>query len=249
MPAAFFRILFLSLVLLACHKEKKMPENKPALSREDFLLGRYLPSEHPDFVTIEQKYADKENMMLQKEAYEAFLKMAAAGEAAGHSFCILSATRNFEYQKFIWENKWYGLFPINGNIDACVTYPDELERARKIMEYSAMPGTSRHHWGTDMDINGLENEYFETGAGKAWYLWMKDNARLYGFCQPYSAGRPYGYKEEKWHWTYLPLAKKYTNEIKDLITDEMINGFAGSEYSDRLDMVDHYILGIAPDCK
>ena len=115
-----------------------------SVSRKDFLRGRFDPLDDPNFVIIEQKYADKDSMLMQSEAYEAFLKMAAAGESDGHSFCILSATRNFAYQKYLWENKWYGIFPINGTIDACITYPNELTRAKKILEFSAMPGTSRH---------------------------------------------------------------------------------------------------------
>ena len=113
-----------------------------SVSRKDFLRGRFDPLDDPNFVIIEQKYADKDSMLMQSEAYEAFLKMAAAGEDDGHSFCILSATRNFAYQKYLWENKWYGIFPINGTIDACTTYPNELTRAKKILEFSAMPGTS-----------------------------------------------------------------------------------------------------------
>ena len=87
-----------------------------SVSRKDFLRGRFDPLDDPNFVIIEQKYADKDSMLMQSEAYEAFLKMAAAGEDDGHSFCILSATRNFAYQKYLWENKWYGIFPINGTI-------------------------------------------------------------------------------------------------------------------------------------
>lgn len=86
------------------------------------------------------------------------------------------------------------------------------------------------------------------GYGARWYRWMKENAHKFGFYQPYSAGRTIGYKEEKWHWTYLPLSKQYTQQIQQIITDEMINGFAGSEYSDQLDIVERYILGIADEC-
>ena len=225
---------------------------KKEVSKQDFILGRFDPLEQPQFVIIEQKYADRDSMLLQEEAYEAFLKMAAAGEAEGHSFCILSATRNFTYQKYLWENKWNGVFPINRTVNAMEAYPDGLMRAEKILEYSAMPGTSRHHWGTDIDINGLENEYFEEKEGIEWYGWMKNNAAKFGFYQPYTKydqHRPMGYKEEKWHWTYLPLARKYTEEAASLITDKMIDGFAGSEYSDRLDLVNNYILGIHPSCK
>jgi len=222
-----------------------------SVSRKDFLRGRFDPLDDPNFVIIEQKYADKDSMLMQSEAYEAFLKMAAAGESDGHSFCILSATRNFAYQKYLWENKWYGIFPINGTIDACITYPNELTRAKKILEFSAMPGTSRHHWGTDIDINGLDNEYFDK-EGKEWYEWMTENASKFGYYQPYTAyskDRPAGYKEEKWHWTYLPLSLKYTHEAAAIINDQLIDGFAGSEQSDKLDIVRNYILGIHPGCK
>ena len=243
-------VLLVSLAFWGCNSDDSMTKNNTTqISKQDFLLGRFDPQKHPDFVLIDQKYADKEGMMMQAEAYNAFLKMAHAGELAGHSFCILSATRNFFYQKYLWENKWYGIFPIQGNIDACTSFQDEVYRARKIMEYSAMPGSSRHHWGTDIDINALDNDYFEQGEGLAWYRWMTENAGAYGFCQPYTAGRKYGYKEEKWHWTYLPLSKQYTEEIRRTITDDMIDGFAGAEHSHQLEIVDHYILGINEACR
>lgn len=250
MPGRKILTVLVSLAFFSCTTDNKMTqEQTPQISRKDFLLGRFDPLKHPDFVMIDQKYADREGMTMQREAYNAFLKLTEAGERAGYSFCILSATRNFFYQKYLWENKWYGIFPVHGNIDACTSYTDEVRRAEKIMEFSAMPGTSRHHWGTDIDINALENDYFESGDGLAWYQWMTQNAATYGFCQPYTAGRNHGYQEEKWHWTYLPLSKHYTNEIRNIITDDMIDGFAGSEHSHRLEIVDHYILGINEACK
>ena len=49
-----------------------------------------------------------------------------------------------------------------------------------------MPATSRHHWGTDMDINSVEDDYFKDGKGKKVYRWLVENASKYGFCQVYS---------------------------------------------------------------
>ena len=250
----FIRLLLSICIVAHCSCQNELPTtdmSKESISRKDFLRGRFDPLDDPNFVIIEHKYADKDSMLMQSEAYEAFLKMAAAGEDDGHSFCILSATRNFAYQKYLWENKWYGIFPINGTIDACTTYPNELTRAKKILEFSAMPGTSRHHWGTDIDINGLDNDYFDK-EGKEWYEWMTENASKFGYYQPYTAyskDRPAGYKEEKWHWTYLPLSLQYTHEAAAIINDQLIDGFAGSEQSDKLDIVKNYILGIHPGCK
>ena len=56
-----------------------------------------------------------------------------------------------------------------------------------ILEYSSAPGTSRHHWGTDMDINALQNDYFSNkGNGAFLYEWLQKNAAKFGFCQPYN---------------------------------------------------------------
>jgi D-alanyl-D-alanine carboxypeptidase len=105
-------------------------------------------------------------LYLRKETYEAFLKMHAAAKADGIQLVVRSATRNFNYQKRIWEGKWNGQRKIAGNQNAAKAYPDPVQRALKILEYSSMPGSSRHHWGTDLDLNAFNNEWFEKGIGK-----------------------------------------------------------------------------------
>ena len=122
-------------------------------------------------------------------------------------------------------------------------------RALRIMEFTAMPSASRHHWGTDFDLNNVNPSYWATAKGQKEYAWLVENAARFGFCQVYSAGRANGYKEEKWHWTYLPLSLQYTHEAAAIINDQLIDGFAGSEQSDKLDIVKNYILGIHPGCK
>lgn len=73
-----------------------------------------------------------------------------------------------------------------------------------------MPTTSRHHWGTDTDINSVDPEYFDVEPGLSEYKWLRANAYKFGFCQPYNAKniRPIGYNEEKWHWSFMPISKK-----------------------------------------
>ncbi len=50
-----------------------------------------------------------------------------------------------------------------------------------------MPGTSRHHWGTEIDLNALNNKWFENGKGLKVYQLAYKNAAQYGFHQPYTA--------------------------------------------------------------
>ena len=149
------------------------------------------------------------------------------------------ATRNFNYQKGIWEKKW-------ADLSKKITHP--TARAKNILQFSAMPGSSRHHWGTDIDFDNLSNDYFEKGAGKKIFDWMKKNAPLYGFCQPYTAGRPAGYNEEKWHWTYTPLSKELTEFAQKNLKNEQITGFNGAETAVKIDIVKNYVLGINRNC-
>ncbi|HMR43740.1 MAG TPA: M15 family metallopeptidase, partial [Saprospiraceae bacterium] len=125
----------------------------------EYLMGKFDPERHPDFVKVDKKYADDDQKLLRKDAYEAFLKMREAALKDGIELKILSATRNFNRQKTIWEAKWNGSRLVE-NQDLSKTIPNPEKRALKILEYSSMPGTSRHHWGTDIDLNSLEPAYF-----------------------------------------------------------------------------------------
>jgi LAS superfamily LD-carboxypeptidase LdcB len=176
--------------------------------------------------------------------------MYKAAKKEGITLKIISATRPFLHQKRIWEAKWSGVRKVEGkNLSETIKNP--VERALKILEFSSMPGTSRHHWGTDIDINTLTNEYFEKGQGLSEYNWLVANAASFGFCQPYSpkgADRKEGYNEEKWHWSYLPLAKKLTDQYKLRLKDKMINGFKGAETATEIGVIKKYVLGINQDC-
>ena len=227
-------------------KEKREKEAKEKI----YLLGKFEPAQREGFVAVPSEYnIAGYKMYLRKEALEAFLDMSALAEHDDIHLKIASATRNFDYQKKIWNDKWTGAKIVEGK-DLSKSIPDGLERFKKILEYSAAPGTSRHHFGTDIDINAATPEYFETEEGAKVYEWLTENAPLFGFCQTYNAKGPErltGYNEEKWHWSYLPLAKNFTQEYKDIITEDDIKGFDGDEYVSA-DLVSNYIFGINPEC-
>lgn len=226
------------------------------LAREEaeekiYLMGKFDPALRENFVLIPKEYTNVENKMyLRKETFNAFLKMRETAEENGVNLKIASAARSYDYQKNIWNNKWTGFTLINGK-NLAKSIPDGLERFKKILEYSAVPGTSRHHWGTEIDINNANPPYFKTERGKKVYGWLAQNAHRFGFCQPYNLkvnDKKTGYNEEKWHWSYLPLAKTFTQEYKKLIKNEDINGFLGDEYIIEQDLINNYVLGINPDC-
>lgn len=217
----------------------------------EYLMGKFNPAKHPDFARIESKHTSKSNVYLRKETYEAFIKMYEAAKVDGISLIIHSATRNFFAQKRIWEAKWTGARLANGGQNLAKNYPDPTERALQILMFSSMPGTSRHHWGTDIDMNSFNNSYFEQGKGLKEYQWLQENAPKFGFCQVYSPkgeARPNGYQEEKWHWSYIPVARRLTNLAKTSMRDEAIQGFKGAETAGSIGVTKKYILGINPVC-
>jgi hypothetical protein len=88
------------------------------------------------------------------------------------------------------------------------------EKQMEILQASSAPGISRHHWGTDFDIfSDQPAEWTTAGAGRNFldeYSWLLGNASMYGFIQaftPLSAYRQLGYMEERWHWSYWPVAQ------------------------------------------
>lgn len=198
------------------------------------LLGKFDYKTDSLFIKVPNKYSSK-LIYIQKEVCDSFIKMAELAEKDSIYLVIISGTRSFNEQKRIWERKW------NKNISL-----DSVQNALSILNYSSMPGTSRHHWGTDIDINNLNNSYFTKGKGEKEYDWLIKNAHKFGFFQPYTSkknGRT-GYNEEKWHWSFKPLSEEYLKIYNDSLTYEDINGFLGCEIVRNIDVITNYVNGI-----
>jgi D-alanyl-D-alanine carboxypeptidase len=210
-------------------------------SREE-LLGKFNPAKHNGFQLIESRYSTKTDIYLRREAYEAFKRMHEAALKEGITLTILSATRNFDAQKGIWERKWKRP-QYEGKTD--------VERIVDILKFSSMPGTSRHHWGTDIDLNSLEPAYFTTGKGLMIYQWLCAHAADFGYFQTYTSkkdGRS-GYEEEAWHWSYMPLAGPMLKEYNRTITYADLSGFSGSKAAEKAGVLEDFVNGIAPELK
>ncbi|MGB0176835.1 MAG: M15 family metallopeptidase [Owenweeksia sp.] len=209
-------------------------KDKPVYTKAE-LIGDFNPADHDDFEKLRSKYTSKEAAYLREEVYDAFKDMWKDARRDDVDLVIISATRNKRYQEGIWNGKWNSF----GG-------PEET-RAERILQYSSMPGTSRHHWGTDFDLNNLNNSYFESGEGLKVYQWLQSNAHKYGFFQPYTAYNSFrdaGYREEKWHWSYYPIASQLQRAYTHIITYNDIRGFYGSEYAGSLDVINNYVNGI-----
>lgn len=245
--------LFLLKASNLSQKTKNIPEKIAIEDYKNYLMGKFDLLNRDDFVLVSTNNILLNNKIyLRKETYEAFLKMKEEASKEKIDLKILSGFRSFDYQKKdIWEKKWNGDTLVAGK-NLLKTIPDELKRMQKILEYSAIPGTSRHHWGTEIDINSVNLSYFNSEKGKKEYNWMNENASKFGFCQPYNkkdAINPRtGYSEEKWHWSYLPISKDLTNKYSSFVKEADIKGFSGDKYIPKINIITNYVLGINPDC-
>ncbi len=215
---------------------------------KDELLGKIDQSKHHEFVCLPLAFCDEEHAhFLRNDAAKAWIILHEAAKKDGLDLKVISSTRNFERQKQIWENKWSGRTLTNGR-NLAEGYLSAEEKARLILRFSAMPGTSRHHWGSDLDINSVEESYFEEERGRLEYAWLCRYAGDFGFFQPYSEkgiARPNGYEEEKWHWSFAPLSVPFLESFQKQIVHTDIKGFLGAETASTLKVIENYVCGIA----
>ena len=194
--------------------------------QEAFTRSQLLGKGNPDIV------GDTYTSKMHKDAKAAFLKMKAAAKADGITIEVVSAYRSFQRQKEIFEGK-YNRFTNQGMAP--------LDAIKKIIEYSTIPGTSRHHWGTDIDIidggvtprpkSVLQPELFH-GKGVFCKLkdWLNEHATSFGFYEVYTnnANRK-GFKYEPWHFSYAPVSKPMLQaykklDVQQIILEEKIKG-------------------------
>jgi len=172
---------------------------------------------------------------LRKKAHDAFVEMKKAAYSDGIDLKIVSSYRDFYHQERIWERK-YMRFTEDAQMEP-------LEAIDKIIEYSTIPGTSRHHWGTEIDlIDGyrkvegdvLETAKFENdGPFVDLKKWMDEHSENYDFYLVYTddPGRR-GFKYEPWHYSYAPISIPMLTEFrkKNILRLLQEEEFLGSEH-------------------
>ena len=191
---------------------------------------------------------------LRKEAHEAFIQLSNAALKSDIHIEVVSSYRSYAHQNRIWTRKY------NQNIDNGLSPEASIQ---KIIEYSTIPGTSRHHWGTDLDIidanvlrprNVLNPKHFRSGGNfEKLKSWMDAHAQEYGFYLVYTeAEERNGFKYEPWHYSYKPLSKVYLEnylnyDLKSIINSERLIG--GEYFSDEFinDYMTQNILDINPE--
>ena len=174
--------------------------------------------------------------LLHTDVITPFLTMQEAAAKEGLDLRVASGFRSYERQLSIWNAKATGkrcLLNDNGQpID-----PNSLcdtEKLYAILRWSALPGCSRHHWGTDLDVwdaASVPDDYSlqlvpeEYQQGGPFYLlncWLDEHAATYGFVRPYAIDRG-GVAPEPWHLSYQPIAKQFEAKLSTVFVRKILD--------------------------
>jgi LAS superfamily LD-carboxypeptidase LdcB len=148
-----------------------------------------------------------------------FEALRAAARSDGIDLVPVSSFRDFSKQLAIWNGKHRGERDMRdasgGLLDARAL--DDAARVDAILVWSALPGASRHHWGTDFDVIDklampagyrpqlVPEEYAAGGVFARLGAWLDERAAGFGFYRPYTTWRG-GVQPEPWHLSYAPVA-------------------------------------------
>ncbi|HEY4873755.1 MAG TPA: M15 family metallopeptidase [Steroidobacteraceae bacterium] len=158
--------------------------------------------------------------ILHAEAASQALVMRAAARADGIELAVVSSFRDFDRQVAIWNAKYLGERQLLDRSGRALTHAQLSEGALidAILIWSALPGASRHHWGTDLDVvdrAAVAPDYRPrlvpaefAGDGPFVHLdaWLDANMGNFGFFRPYSSDRG-GVQPEPWHLSFAPIAE------------------------------------------
>ena len=101
----------------------------------------------------------------------------------------------------------------------------DTEKLHCILTFSALPGASRHHWGSDIDVYDanamakagkqlalIEAEYIGEGPCAPLHQWLLTNAESYGFSFPYKEDKG-GIAKEPWHISHTLVANEHLAKL------------------------------------
>lgn len=156
-----------------------------------------------------------------------------AAQKEGFDFKLVSGYRTFERQLSIWNRKFSGELPLYDRSSRLLdrSQMNDYATVFAILNWSAIPGFSRHHWGTDFDVaidtpeysepKLIQAEYDVGGPYYSFWQWLHREAPNYGFIFPYAVESVTGVCREPWHISYEIVASK----AQALITIEVIQSF------------------------
>ena len=137
---------------------------------------------------------------------------------------IVSHARGFQQQSGIARRALarQALFRV-ANTDQEIT-----QAILSVMQTISLPGFSRHHWGTEVDVvSATRSDWVGSGRFVPLIPFLRNEARRFGFFHPYSGQRPNStlphYQNEPWHLSHWVIANVLQQEWATRISGQVLN--------------------------
>lgn len=197
------------------------------------------------------------------QSVQAFLSMRAAAAREGIDLVPASAFRDFDAQLALWNAKFRGERPLLDAAGQAVSREglDDGAVVDLILRWSALPGASRHHWGSDLDlvdvaamptgyrVQLVPAEYAAGGVFARLSDWLEVHAVEFDFYRPYREALG-GVQPEPWHWSHAPVSVPALQAMSPALLVEALADSALEGRACVLDRIDRifatHVAAVAP---
>ena len=207
-----------------------------------------------------------QNHFLHADIVNDFIALQTAASSAGFDLCIASSFRDFNRQSAIWNAKFSAKRPVLNKAQQHVDINSlsDIDKCIAIMLYSALPGASRHHLGTDLDIYDKSavsddyvlqlspNEYQQGGPFAKLSQWLDTHLAEFGFYRPYQYDLG-GVAPELWHISHIAQSAQLIRHLTPEVLHDCI------KHSDLLGkdailthlpaLYERFVINVSPPAK
>lgn len=182
---------------------------------------QYLYQKRPELFGLKES-GKSQHHFLNDSCFKGFLDLKKRASEQDLELAIVSSFRSFEAQKNIWNKKARGERELLNDQGQPLEYNQlsKEEMVAAILRWSAFPGLSRHHWGTDLDvfdekalksyqeefpdyqIQLVPSEYESGGPFEELGAFLKEELARSEFFRPYEQDLG-GVAIEPWHISHL----------------------------------------------
>ena len=174
------------------------------------------------FGVDEEHLVDYQGVRMHRDVVPHWEQIQRDAAGAGFELKIASCYRGFEHQLRIWNEKVSGKRKVldANEVELDVTSMEAEECLWSILRWTALPGSSRHHWGTDVDVYEssalppgyrlqlTQAEAASDGVLGTFHHWLSDHiAQQNVFYRPYDGSGCVAY--EPWHLSCRPISDAF----------------------------------------
>ena len=207
-----------------------------------------------------------QNHYLHANIVNDFVALQSAAASAGFDLYIASSFRDFNRQSAIWNAKFSNKRVVLNKAQQAVELNSlsDIEKCTAIMLYSALPGASRHHLGTDLDIFDkgavsddyelqlTPDEYQHGGPFAELSQWLDTHLAEFGFYRPYQHDLG-GVAPELWHISHIAQSEQL---MRHLSVEVLHNCIKESDLLGKDAILTHlpalyerFVLNVSPPAK